>query len=219
VPLRKRSRQLTELATFAALIATSLALIPQQIYAQQSEVKQEILPPDCSIRSSCNIGKPTIGSIDKNSGRPIITGTYDVTNTKNLVITLGGVVYTLGSSSELTAQRGVWRLDLSSLVSPLALGRYELVIEAMGYNDQKSEARAVIELLPSDIKDDEQKPAERSDDPLVPQPLTVAQSSLVPLRIVLIATIVTLGLYILAMRRRKHRLEVHNHDIIHSNDT
>ena len=70
------------------------------------------------------LGTPTVNSqsIEIDTA-PVITGTYDATNTKVLTVAFNGTTYTLGSSSQLTSpSSGQWSLNVSSqtLTSPVS---------------------------------------------------------------------------------------------------
>jgi peptidylprolyl isomerase len=69
------------------------------------------------------LGTPTVNSQTITSDTaPVITGTYDATNTTVLTVTANGSTYTLGTSSQLTSpSSGNWSLNLNSatLTSPV----------------------------------------------------------------------------------------------------
>lgn len=74
--------------------------------------------------SGGTLGTPTVNSqtVTTNSA-PVITGTFDATNTKTLTVTANGTTYTLGTSSQLTSpSTGNWSLDLggATLTSPVS---------------------------------------------------------------------------------------------------
>jgi len=70
------------------------------------------------------LGTPTVNSqtVTTNAA-PVITGTFDATNTQTLTVAANGTTYTLGSSSQLTSpSSGNWSLDLggATLTSPVS---------------------------------------------------------------------------------------------------
>ncbi len=69
-------------------------------------------------------------------GQPIITGTFDSTNTKQLRVNVDGRWYILGEDPQLTSSGNTWRLDLSSLASPLTAGTYSVIAELTTPSDQ-----------------------------------------------------------------------------------
>jgi FKBP-type peptidyl-prolyl cis-trans isomerase len=74
--------------------------------------------------SNPTLGTPTVNSqtVTTNAA-PVITGTYDATNTKTLTVTANGSTFTLGSSSQLTApSTGNWSLNLggATLTAPVS---------------------------------------------------------------------------------------------------
>jgi FKBP-type peptidyl-prolyl cis-trans isomerase len=69
------------------------------------------------------LGTPTVNSqsIEIDTA-PVITGTYDATNTKVLTVAFNGTTYTLGTSSQLTSpSSGQWSLNVNAqaLTSPV----------------------------------------------------------------------------------------------------
>ncbi len=72
---------------------------------------------------------PTVNPVDWVGGTPVITGTYDATNSQSLTVTVNGVTYTLGSSPELTASGNNWTLNLSNLSAPLPAGSYDVKVQ------------------------------------------------------------------------------------------
>lgn len=126
--------------------------------AQQSELQQQILAPDCSSPDSCEMKAPTIKTVNKNGGRPILTGTYDAAFTKTLQVTFGGRRYTLGIDSELTVKSGTWQLSLRALPTPLKSGEYIFAIEATGYNNSIQKVQTTLLLAPADIATDPVSP-------------------------------------------------------------
>lgn len=69
---------------------------------------------------------PTVNAAFSTDGRPLITGTYDVTDSGTLVVTVNGESYT-AASPELTLNvDGTWSLDLSGLDQQLASGFYDV---------------------------------------------------------------------------------------------
>ena len=74
--------------------------------------------------STTNLGTPTVNSqsIEIDTA-PVITGTYDATNTKVLTVAFNGTTYTLGTSSQLTSpSSGQWSLNVNAqtLTSPVS---------------------------------------------------------------------------------------------------
>ena len=74
--------------------------------------------------SNPTLGTPTVNSqtVTTNAA-PVITGTFDATNTVTLTVAANGSTYTLGSSSQLTSpSSGNWSLDLggATLTSPVS---------------------------------------------------------------------------------------------------
>ena len=123
--------------------------------AQESQLRQEIRLPDCGAPGNCEMKTPTIASIDRRFGRPVIEGTYDAAFTSTLRIIFGGVTYELGSSSELTANGNKWRLDLSRLQPALNTGMYELIVEVIGFNKETKQIKIVITITEDDLRGDD----------------------------------------------------------------
>ncbi len=76
-------------------------------------------------------GAPTVDVLESETGRPVLTGTYDPEDTETLSVTVNGVTYTSGEDPELTLDEdGTWSLDLSDLMVPLPEGVYDVEIVA-----------------------------------------------------------------------------------------
>lgn len=161
--MRKRTRQqhvLSRGLVFVGIFAFYTVLNASGALAQQSELQQQILAPDCSAPGSCEMKAPTINTVNKNAGRPVIRGVYDLAFTKNLRIIFGARVYTLGFDNELTVQGNEWQLDLSALSPPLSAGKYELIVETEGYDGEVRRVRIVVVLTPADIAGAPAKPGD-----------------------------------------------------------
>lgn len=76
---------------------------------------------------ACGSAEPTINSLTTTDTTPVITGTFNSANAAGgLTIQLNAIIYTLGSSAELSSSGDDWTLDLSS-ATPLAIGVYDVV--------------------------------------------------------------------------------------------
>ncbi len=76
---------------------------------------------------ACSSGAPTVDLLTTTDTTPVMTGTFNSTNSAGgFTVTLNVVTYTLGSSLELTNSGDDWTLDLSA-ISPLSAGTYEVV--------------------------------------------------------------------------------------------
>lgn len=165
--MRQQTRQLilSKGFVFIVVLVCCTVLSASRVSAQQSELKQQILQPDCTAPKSCEMKTPTINSINKNGGRPVITGTYDAAFTKNLRVIFGGRIYTLGLDSELTVQDGgAWRLDLSVLSPPLSVGNYELIVETVGYDGEVRRMQTIVMLTSADISKIPSSPGDTDGD-------------------------------------------------------
>lgn len=82
---------------------------------------------------------PTVDSQSTYIRTPTITGTYDDGDFNELRVTVGGVTYISGSSANLSTSGGVWTLKLSSLLTPLDVGTYNVAVtqfDAAGNSSQ-----------------------------------------------------------------------------------
>lgn len=82
------------------------------------------------------VPSPTIYPIEWVGGRPVISGTFDATNTAQLRVQIGGRWYVLGVDSQFTASGDTWRLDLTSLEPPMGTGSYDIEVEATTFAGQ-----------------------------------------------------------------------------------
>ena len=109
-------------------------------HAQNSQLRQSILPLDCTLTevnngvgviadSNCPPQAPIVDNIQSNDGRPIISGRYDAANSLSFRVRFNNIWYVLGVDPELTAVGNVWRLNLSNLVVALEPGEYEIYME------------------------------------------------------------------------------------------
>ena len=99
--------------------------------------------------------KPTIDAISEDSGTDgdfvttdttlSITGTYGAASTSTLKITVAGIIYTLGSSSELTASNDNWTLDLTG--RDLGLGTFNVSVDALNANGILSRTAKDIQIV------------------------------------------------------------------------
>ena len=99
--------------------------------------------------------KPTIDAISEDSGAAgdfvttdttlSITGTYGAASTSTLKITVAGIIYTLGSSSELTASNDNWTLDLTG--RDLGLGTFNISVDALNANGILSRTAKDIQIV------------------------------------------------------------------------
>lgn len=77
---------------------------------------------------------PTVDDLSsqKTPATPVITGTYDPQTSQGLRVSVAGVWYILGASSQLTADvaTGNWKLDLSAPTAPLHAGTYDVKVQS-----------------------------------------------------------------------------------------
>jgi outer membrane protein OmpA-like peptidoglycan-associated protein len=93
------------------------------------EVEIDITPP----------GAPTVDPATSVDGRPILSGTYDDSDTDGLTVEVNGTTYVLGADDELTADgSGGWILDLSGL--PIALSPETYDVTATAWDDAGNES-------------------------------------------------------------------------------
>jgi hypothetical protein len=85
---------------------------------------------------------PTVNALTTSDTTPIITGTYDDTETGDtFTVTIDGTTYTLGIDPELTNVGNTWTLDLSSLTPALIDGTYTVVaIHEDAFNNTATDA-------------------------------------------------------------------------------
>jgi hypothetical protein len=99
--------------------------------------------------------KPTIDGVSEDSGTAgdfvttdttlSITGTYGAASTSTLKMTVAGIIYTLGSSSELTASNDNWTLDLTG--RDLGLGTFNVSVDALNANGILSRTAKDIQIV------------------------------------------------------------------------
>lgn len=145
---------------------------------------------------------PTIDSIDKNGGTPIISGTFDPAFTKIIQVTFGGRTYVQGIDSEIVVTNSRWKLDLSKLWPPLEAGSYEIIVEAVGYDGTTLEARHSVSFSETDIKPgDGAGPADATNRPRPSHSLgpTFFMS--------ILCLVLMLFILLLLWRRRRRRVE------------
>ena len=200
------------------------------VSAQQSQLHQQIMAPDCSSPGACATKKPTIMSINERGGRPFIIGTYDAAFTKTLRVTLGGRVYIPGQDEELIVQGSEWRLDLRMLQVPLKTGTYDLLVETVGYDGDTKKSDASFNLTPQEIiytpvyKSIAPSPEEKNnpnqtdtakpeavnppveDQSKIPQPLDHVPSKSTILAPIIAVPVAVLGGYGAFLAIRRHRL-------------
>ena len=76
---------------------------------------------------ACSNGQPTVDSLTTSDTTPVVTGTFDSANSAGgFTVSVNGITYTLGVSTELTNIGDDWSLDLS-LTTPLVIGVYDVV--------------------------------------------------------------------------------------------
>ena len=68
----------------------------------------------------------TVTPLTTNDPTPILSGTFDSADSASLTVEVNSVVYTLGSSPELTNVLDAWTLDLSA-IAPLADNTYQVI--------------------------------------------------------------------------------------------
>lgn len=95
-------------------------------------------------------GLPTVTAATWVGGQPIITGTYDSENSQSLTVTVNGVSYILGASSQLSVSGNTWKLDLSNLNPQLTVGSYSVTAsittrDSSVLNDVTSSELKIIE--------------------------------------------------------------------------
>ncbi len=94
---------------------------------------------------------PTVTSQTTTDTTPVVTGSYTSSVATSLTVTVNSVIYTLGSSSELTNSSDNWTLDLS-LITPLSLGTYEVVAtsgDGSSFLSDTTSNELVIEAVPA----------------------------------------------------------------------
>ncbi len=69
---------------------------------------------------------PVVNALTTSDTTPILTGTYDATDSVGLSVTVNLVAYVLGSDAELTTSGNDWTLNLSA-IAPLAVATYEVI--------------------------------------------------------------------------------------------
>lgn len=130
-------------------------------HAQGSQLRQSILPMDCTLTevnnglgvdadSNCPPQAPTVRSIQSNDGRPIISGRYDAANSASFRVRFNNIWYVLGVDPELTAVGNVWRLNLSDLVVALEPGEYEIYMEMVSLGGSTLAGDGDLTIRPDD---------------------------------------------------------------------
>ncbi len=153
--MRRNQRLSIRLVVMTLLAAIVWPLLSASVvFAQQSELYQEIQAPDCSVPNSCDMAPPTVSSVNKNNGRPIFTGYYDAAFTQRLSVTFGGRTYVLGVYGELTVNGNQWTLNLSEISSPMAEGSYTLIVSAQGFDGELLTDSTTITFEKTDVDND-----------------------------------------------------------------
>lgn len=96
-------------------------------FVEKANSGSEIFYFDNVQIEACSSGNPTVDTLSTSDTTPVITGTFNSTNSAGgFTVTVNSVTYTLGTSPQLTNAGDDWTLDLSG-VTPLALGFYDVV--------------------------------------------------------------------------------------------
>jgi gliding motility-associated-like protein len=99
---------------------------------------------------------PTVTSLASTDGLPTVTGTWDEANATTLSVEVDGIVYVLGSDTELTTDgSGNWTLDLTGLGTPLADNTYDVVVVSGDAAGNTSTDGATNELVVNKTTDSE----------------------------------------------------------------
>ncbi|MET0980357.1 MAG: hypothetical protein ABWX90_03815 [Candidatus Saccharimonadales bacterium] len=136
--------------------------------AQQSELTQQIKPIECiftttqtgngaHVDSTCdNQPIPLVASVDINSGRPLVRGSFDSVRSIMLRVLVNGRWYVSGIDARLTTNANLWALDLTGIPMSLSAGVYTVAVEVETVDGLvlRNASAATFEVLQRTIKSD-----------------------------------------------------------------
>ncbi|MBF0220525.1 MAG: hypothetical protein HQL49_13505 [Gammaproteobacteria bacterium] len=131
----------------AILSAGSVEVGNNTDFLYSSDTAAKILAAFGCSSDSTPPARPTVNTLTTGDSTPTLQGSFDTTETATLTVTVAGMTYTLGQSSELTASGNTWSLNLAITMTP---GTYEVVVTASDQNGNSATDNSTNELTIQD---------------------------------------------------------------------